>query len=646
MSLLLPPHLSECPPVPSDVINASDERAEDDEWEDVEDSDSDILEEPHIQHSSLKSPLHATHWPSSLEFKSARLYLGSVVYARLVEQFRSAPSLGLFQTIVSIPRPISSLSHGGLAEQDVDQSRSQSRAELCTILQEVAPISGDALAAALDIFSLPPFTNASINTLMELLDQHLYLLRPYHAKSLQAAVLCLAEFGSTTKTSPTPLATSSSSIITPPDQVPSPSPTSVSASTPLRLAVSIISRELLAIASALDRRILARFSRAAHPVQQEEINRIVDLPNSPARTSRVGAWVDAALTPDPIVAPAGLPNNNPFGPFGGLGGGLGLNFNFPPLANPPAGAGAPGIGVAGAVPAPGGPGLPNPVFGGPGGLLNQVITAFGIPLQIPPGGVPGQPQPLAPPPGPAGNPGLQPQGPPMPLLAAPAPLPGAAGNPAPQPQGPPPPFFAGPPLFAAGGGPNPVGNQPAGIGFGPFQIPTFQLGPGITVGGTLGTIGFGGGGGAGGGTWTTTDSQLLSLSGMDFEHDADPHHHPNESHYPYNSDYRELREEFRPQWKDRWSSWVNVAGIVKGGPSTLTNVYLKIVGSAPVDSVQHAVKSDAERKGKSTAAQSKGDSVVVGGLGMTWLKAADVVEAMVNRFVPTCSSEICFNPSF
>ncbi|KAJ7250403.1 hypothetical protein C8J57DRAFT_1437761 [Mycena rebaudengoi] len=183
---------------------------------------------------------HAHHWTD--EINEQRIPLRDLVLQHLTDIFELTPSHQIFSSILAI-----SPDSGG------------TEAELLLSLSQIAGSSADTLVAALDIHS----SEGNAAAIMDLLDQHAYLLRPRDAPVLQVAVGVLTDFPSFNAR-----------------------------------AVQLAETEMFDTIAAVRAAVRAAFSRVEDKTPVATFDEIIKLPaRSPVRQQRVDAWVDSVTSP-------------------------------------------------------------------------------------------------------------------------------------------------------------------------------------------------------------------------------------------------------------------------------------------------------------------------------------------------------------
>ncbi|KAF9030151.1 hypothetical protein BDZ89DRAFT_1159529 [Hymenopellis radicata] len=205
------------------------------DWEDMEDDDDDDdddEEEEPAHGSRCLCNLHSNHWTN--EVNQHRLHLRRLVKKHLHTLFTLAPSHDLYCALKDL---------GCRA--------------LITTLTKVAPASSDNVAAALEIYA----AEDDASSIMTLLDQHSYFLRPRDAPILQLASHVLA--------------------------------------VPYRTKViALLEREMAETVHAVAAAVRTTFCHIEDPKHTSELTRILRLPAaSSQRADRIEQWVDSVVTP-------------------------------------------------------------------------------------------------------------------------------------------------------------------------------------------------------------------------------------------------------------------------------------------------------------------------------------------------------------
>ncbi|KAJ7226627.1 hypothetical protein B0H12DRAFT_1205242 [Mycena haematopus] len=184
--------------------------------------------------------LHASHWSDDINVQ--RTKVRDLVYRHLLALFELTPSHKLFQSILSV-------------SPDSDDTE----AELLDTLSLIAGSSADTLVAALEIHG----SEGHPNKLMNLLDEHAYLLRPRDAYILQTAVGVLSELG------------------------------------PYHArALQIAEKEILDSAAAVRAAVRTAFCRVEEKARGDALAELMKLrSDNPQRQHRIEAWVDSVITP-------------------------------------------------------------------------------------------------------------------------------------------------------------------------------------------------------------------------------------------------------------------------------------------------------------------------------------------------------------
>ncbi|KAJ6544237.1 hypothetical protein B0H19DRAFT_1170030 [Mycena capillaripes] len=206
-----------------------------------DDSDEDEIE------GSWRCPcsLHASHWSTTIN--GHRTKLRDLVYQHLLGLFELTPSYKIFSSILSI-------------SPDAEETE----AELLETLSSIAGTSADTLVAALEIHG----SEDNPSELMDLLNEHSYLLRPRDAQALQNAVNILSDYAAFRPR-----------------------------------ALEIAEKELLDTAAAVRAAVRVAFCRVEEKAPGEALAQITKLrSDNPQRQQRVQAWVDSVVTPGSHVA--------------------------------------------------------------------------------------------------------------------------------------------------------------------------------------------------------------------------------------------------------------------------------------------------------------------------------------------------------
>ncbi|KAJ6579569.1 hypothetical protein DFH09DRAFT_1260453 [Mycena vulgaris] len=183
---------------------------------------------------------HASHWSENIN--DHRIELRDLVHQHLLALFELTPSHQIFDSIRTI-------------SPDSDATED----ELLDTLSRIAGTSADTLVAALEIYGLEGDPDA----LMDLLDQHSYLLRPRDAHVLQAAVSVLADY-----------------------------------SEYHARALELAERELLDTAAAVRAAVRIAFCRVEDKASVQSLLEISKLrSDSVHRHQRVEAWIESVITP-------------------------------------------------------------------------------------------------------------------------------------------------------------------------------------------------------------------------------------------------------------------------------------------------------------------------------------------------------------
>ncbi|KAF8911763.1 hypothetical protein CPB85DRAFT_645393 [Mucidula mucida] len=211
------------------------------DWEDMEedeesdDDDEESDEEP-THGGRCICNLHASHW--STEVNQHRLHLRRLVKKYLHSIFSLAPSHDLYCALKD------------LGSRD-----------LMTTLTKTAPASSDNVAAALEIYA----AEADAPSILNLLDQHSYFLRPRDAPILQLASHVLATYpGIRYRTK----------------------------------VITLVEREMAETVHAVAAAVRTTFCHIEDPKHTSELSRILRLPAaSSQRAARIEQWVDSVVTP-------------------------------------------------------------------------------------------------------------------------------------------------------------------------------------------------------------------------------------------------------------------------------------------------------------------------------------------------------------
>lgn len=184
--------------------------------------------------------LHASHWSKNIN--TQRTNVRDLVYEHLLALFELTPSQELYMSILSV-------------SPDAEETET----ELLGTLSQIAGSSADTLVAALEIHG----SEANAGELMDLLDEHAYLLRARDAPVLQNVVSVLSEFG--------------------PFQA---------------RALQIAEKEILDTAAALRAAVRSAFCHVEKKACVDALVEITKLrSDNPGRTHRIEAWVDSVVTP-------------------------------------------------------------------------------------------------------------------------------------------------------------------------------------------------------------------------------------------------------------------------------------------------------------------------------------------------------------
>ncbi|KAJ7601158.1 hypothetical protein C8J56DRAFT_1157385 [Mycena floridula] len=222
-----------------DVEEEEEEEEEDDE-ECVDGGKTSDKTNKNLVNSHCPCNLHGGHWTD--KHNRHRNHLNDLVYKRLAHIFKHAPSLSLFQSAVQ-----------------VCLSKPDARTELTTAMIELAPISSETMAASLEIFA--SLDNAAM--IVELLNEHSYLLRPRDFRSFQSAVAVLARH---------------------PEYV--------------KQALQIIEKEMISTIHAIRAAMLSSFSLSEEQRHKDELAKILKLTlGSNSRNVRIDRWVETVSTP-------------------------------------------------------------------------------------------------------------------------------------------------------------------------------------------------------------------------------------------------------------------------------------------------------------------------------------------------------------
>ncbi|KAF7331050.1 hypothetical protein MVEN_02445300 [Mycena venus] len=184
--------------------------------------------------------LHATHWSGTIN--TQRTKLRDLIYQHLLGLFELTPSHKLYTSILA-----------------VSLDAAEIEAELLDSLDLIAGSSADTLVAALEIHG----SEGNYTKLVNLLDDHSYLLRPRDAHVLQNAASVLSEFG------------------------------------PFHArALQIAEKEILDSAAAIRVAVRTSFCRVEDKARADALAEITKLrSDNPSRTPRIEAWVDSVTTP-------------------------------------------------------------------------------------------------------------------------------------------------------------------------------------------------------------------------------------------------------------------------------------------------------------------------------------------------------------
>jgi hypothetical protein len=200
-----------------------------------DDNDSEYEDE-----DDFNCPFRSSHWPRKIQ--NQILPLRKMVKTRLTDIFRTAPTLALYNCLIST---------------SIDVRATES--ELVRYLSAIATSCSESFAAALEIHA---FRNCR-PTLVSLLDSHSYLIRPRDARALQSATLVIAQ---------NPLYHGK--------------------------AMKVLEKELLDTARLIKAAISPCFARIDDPVNREEVLEFIKLPpGSLMRTDRLMQWIEAVVTP-------------------------------------------------------------------------------------------------------------------------------------------------------------------------------------------------------------------------------------------------------------------------------------------------------------------------------------------------------------
>ncbi|KAF5365162.1 hypothetical protein D9757_011761 [Collybiopsis confluens] len=181
-------------------------------------------------------------------------------------------------------------------------------------------------------------------------------------------------------------------------------------------------------------------------------------------------------------------------------------------------------------------------------------------------------------------------------------------------------------------GDGPLGHDPFGMGG-----PGGGAGGGFGMGFDMGPINIGGGVGVGVGIAPVGMADGVGAMGMGMGmgpmgmglFDMDPH----------DPDMDEIREEFRPRWRERFESWVETATAVKGGWVALARVYLKMISEASASATGTGTGSGEGSSSGAIGTGTAGNAGLPGGMAMVWLQGTDVVDAMVGRLTDRLSKD-------
>ncbi|KAF5372000.1 hypothetical protein D9615_008131 [Tricholomella constricta] len=250
-----------------DTVHNTDEEEDDDDYIDEDDEDDGEYDGLDLSCTGCSCPFHAKHWPDFIN--DQRLHLRELVENRLHANYRSNPSLLLYQVICSISNNVTATKRTLLRETN-----------------ENATKSADTIVGALEVYIR--LTNT--NKIAGLLDTHYHLLRSRDAEVLQKAVRALAS--------------SNFSVHT------------------IQI-MAIVEQELLECIRAIHAAVSAIFGNHNLPVHKSELEGILKLRvGTQERNDRANDWVEAAMTlgspMNPMAIAAmmmGLPFGLPFIPM-------------------------------------------------------------------------------------------------------------------------------------------------------------------------------------------------------------------------------------------------------------------------------------------------------------------------------------------